>query len=422
MEELNDLKNINQKKIGEDFETEKLHEKISGESSLEFLNVSNLKTTPTVNIRENFKQEELKKENLEIIKTTETSSDEILEKKHSDKDFFQKNTLIKEKNEVQDFLKKTPVSLIPESLLTFSKKNYPLQTIRTYKGDVADILKNQKTSITDIVVAEKKREEKEPKNIQQKISNSKKRSLKSFLILFVFIFTLGIIGLIINYIINKNINNSPIEITEFKIPTFIFPNFQREVLLSGLKKDKVFEEINIVKNDINIPLGSIIQLYLTNNDPTKNFVVEQTEGNKLLITTESFFKAIETKTPASLTRAMEPDFMFGYHSSLENSPFLVFKIKSYENSFAGMLAWEKTIMNDLNLLFKKDGSTIDILNSKFEDIIIENKDVRAVLNTSGKIEFAYSFPNKETLIIINNETTLKEIYRRIIMVSLERKN
>ena len=86
-----------------------------------------------------------------------------------------------------------------------------------------------------------------------------------------------------------------------------------------------------------------------------------------------------------------------------------------------MLEWEKTILKDLSPTFIKDDSEVVLERKDFQDIVIVNKDVRAILNSSGKIEFAYAFPDKETLVIINNETTFQELLRRITNAKLERR-
>lgn len=298
------------------------------------------------------------------------------------------------------------------------KENEPIvKTIRTYKMDVANILKNKKTSLTSMVLSERDKKGIKDPQVESWYKNIdfKKVAIGASILLVV-----GVGFATVNWYNNRDI--TPIEITELKIPTFIFPNYQREVFINAFRRDSLIEGIKTENLDISIPLGSIMQLFLTTEDKSKQFVVEQTKGNKLLITTESFFETLEVFPPSSLLRALESDFMLGYHSSLGNNPFLLFKVKSYENSFAGMLAWEKTILDNLSFLFKKESSQISVSDKRFKDIVLANKDVRAVLDDKGKIYFAYSFPNKDNLVITNNETTLQEIYRRINTASLERKD
>ncbi|MBU4480012.1 hypothetical protein KKG48_01025 [Patescibacteria group bacterium] len=290
-----------------------------------------------------------------------------------------------------------------------------MRTVRTYQGDVAGILKNQKTSFTKMVIAEEERKRGKGKTI-----NEKKKTRKTTTILGVFL----IIVMAGAYLFLENQNSQPKTIIEIKIPTIIFPNYQREILLKNLEKRTITKTIKEEELNILIPLGSIMQLYLTREDLKKEYIVEQTEGYKIILTTEVFLNSLETKVSNSLTRALKPDFVFGYHSSLGNNPFLLFKVKSYENVYAGMLDWEKYMYNDLIDIFKRENSTLSLNEETmtFKDIVVMNKDVRAILNKEGKIEFAYSFPDKSTLVIANNKTTLEEIFRRVLMANLERKN
>jgi len=295
-----------------------------------------------------------------------------------------------------------------------------LKTVRTYQGDIAGILRNQKTSLSNIMTAEKEKqyslEEKQTKkSLKIKPKNIIIGSLVSIIIIVV-----GYYGFIF---ISKILNPPEITITELKIPTFIFSNYQRELFLKNLKKQTFINGILEEEKTISIPLGSIMQLYPTKEDTTKHFIVEGTEGNKTLLTTSSLFDILEAKNPTSLTRALDPDFILGFHSSLGNKPFLLLTIKSYENTFAGMLDWEKTLYQDFSPIFIREDTKLEEQTIyEFKDIVIMNKDVRAILNKEGKIEFAYSFPNKNNLLITNNESTLEEIFRRINTAGLERTN
>jgi hypothetical protein len=295
-----------------------------------------------------------------------------------------------------------------------------LKTVRTYQGDIAGILRNQKTSLSNIMTTEKEKqyslEEKQTKkSLKIKPKNIIIGSLVSIIIMVV-----GYYGFIF---ISKILNPPEIIITELKIPTFIFSNYQRELFLKNLKKQTFINGILEEEKTISIPLGSIMQLYPTKEDTTKHFIVEGTEGNKTLLTTSSLFDILEAKNPTSLTRALDPDFILGFHSSLGNKPFLLLTIKSYENTFAGMLDWEKTLYQDFSPIFIREDTKLEEQTIyEFKDIVIMNKDVRAILNKEGKIEFAYSFPNKNNLLITNNESTLEEIFRRINTAGLERTN
>ena len=238
------------------------------------------------------------------------------------------------------------------------------------------------------------------------------------IIIIIVLFSL-IAGFVGNYYINKK-NNAGI--TEIIIPSFIFSDYQKELFLNNLNKKSIIEDIIAEIDLTSIPLGQIIQLFLTIEDSTGQFVVEKADGSKLLLTTEVFLNLLETKSLSPLKRSLRPDFVFGLHSALGNNPFLIFKVKSYENAFAGMLTWEKTMFDELSFLFQRRDSKIDRYKNDFQDLIISNKDVRVLLNNEGKIEFVYAFINRETLVVANNETTLKELFKRLLNADLERKD
>jgi len=143
-----------------------------------------------------------------------------------------------------------------------------------------------------------------------------------------------------------------------------------------------------------------------------------TQTGKTLVTTNQFLELLDARVSGTLLRFLEPDFTFGFHSTIQNSPFLIFKTRSFEDSFPEMIKWEKTILEDLgpifiedNLVFSQD--TLRKNSYQFKDIIVKNKDVRAILDGGGKILFAYSFPNSETLVITTNKITLQEIFDRL---------
>jgi len=288
-----------------------------------------------------------------------------------------------------------------------------MKLVRTYQADVVETMKKQKSSLTSMVLAEK--EKKQGQTTHKKILDKKIIILIASIVI---IFVVGYFG----YQMVKPNSPEITEITEQKISTLILPNYKRELYVDRIKRDNIVNALEQQDNETSIPLGYVIQFYLTTEDASKSFIIEGESDYKLLVTTESFFDGIEAKIPDSLIRNLGQDFIIGYHSSLGNNPFLILEVKSYNNAFAGMLDWEKTMFRDLSPTFVRQDSSISLDNNPFQDIVVSNKDVRAILNEKGKIELAYSFPNPETLIIANNETTLQEIYRRVTNARLERKN
>lgn len=143
------------------------------------------------------------------------------------------------------------------------------------------------------------------------------------------------------------------------------------------------------------------------------------ERGRRVATTQEWFERLSGSADPALVRAFAPTFMLGVYGGDRNEPFLILKTAFYENAFAGMLTWEKTMGNDLAPLF---GSTLSMRahenpqspsGSFFSDEIINNKDTRALRNLDGEIELMYSFVDRETLVITTNKTTFLEILARL---------
>lgn len=137
-------------------------------------------------------------------------------------------------------------------------------------------------------------------------------------------------------------------------------------------------------------------------------------------TTEELFLKLETSAPSSLVRALGSTPIIGVHGFRGGQPFLLFSVSSYDFAFAGMLAWEPEMLNDIGPLFgispreivgKASSTTAEALTNTIavKDVIIRNKDVRATFDPQGKIIFLYSFIDKQTLVITTNEDTLKAL-------------
>ena len=109
--------------------------------------------------------------------------------------------------------------------------------------------------------------------------------------------------------------------------------------------------------------------------------------------------------------------MFG---ALEKSTFLIIKLSSFENAFAGMLAWEKTLSQDIGPLFATSELLRNLpIDSVFTDIVDKNKDIR-ILMFNDQTVLLYSFFDNNKLIITDNIDTLRILVDRLIQEKLSR--
>ena len=129
--------------------------------------------------------------------------------------------------------------------------------------------------------------------------------------------------------------------------------------------------------------------------------------------------------PDSLQRSLTGRYMLGTYTSTEidaqtntNKPylFLILQTKDYNNAYAGMLAWEGTLLDDMFPIFGIDmsGDNKQLLGKPFKDILIDNKDARILADKDGNGLLYYILPDKENIVITNSEEAIKEIKSRLI--------
>ncbi|MSR71630.1 MAG: hypothetical protein EXS50_03125 [Candidatus Taylorbacteria bacterium] len=295
--------------------------------------------------------------------------------------------------------------------------SYPFQkTLRTYEGDIADTLKSQHMSIAKIVIAEKVKKD-------QKFEMDAPPSpvLKNFLLFIVSVLLVGG-GLYLLYAYYYLPSLHPTAPTSLSIPSIIVSDTQTEINLDTNANKTLMELLQNQRETSTIPQNSIYQYYIT----------KKTDSIKNTITSQNFLSLLKVNAPDQFIRTLEPDFMFGIHSFNGNNAFIILKTNLYQSAFAGMLKWEDSISNDLSSIlpsliknensktFATSTSQILAMRKPFIDLVIKNKDVRALTNEYERITLLYTFLDKGTILITTNEFTLKEILDRIANRSVVR--
>ncbi|MFA7252366.1 MAG: hypothetical protein WC027_00735 [Candidatus Paceibacterota bacterium] len=292
---------------------------------------------------------------------------------------------------------------------TFPKKSL----IRTYKGDIESTVQADHVSSVNIAIAENEKmrgklESGEVVNIQ---TENKAEYSKSKIIIFVslILVVVAIVGIGVTLFL-KNKTSSTTVATQ-TIPTLITTEYKDELNTVGLNKNQFVTTLSGKLNDIRIPVNNFYNTYVTTGTST----------SKRLITAQEFVTLSGLRMPDQIKRTLLPDFMVGMFSFDENMPFVIFKTSYFENTFAGMLAWEKDLEKDFQVLFRLNGLTSGGLLAdlspttakKFEDSVIINKDVRQLKDTDGNVILLYSILDKDTLVITTDEEAFKAIVDRI---------
>jgi|GEM_PF-2022812 len=317
---------------------------------------------------------------------------------------------------------------------------FGIQNIRTYKDDIQNVVKNENITSTRILLEEQRRQSSEASAKEYNSIKTKKNSVMLMISLVLIALAGGILGFIWFYpkaipepskiLINRpnflEADGQTLISTELRNPRDIFSDVQR-LLIANIQEDAI-EEVILSRTE-------------------KKTVDDQIVSSYRPIVVEEIFKLLETRTPESFARSVDPEFMIGlYGTDTEVEPYLLFKIKDFENTFASMLDWEPSISRDMQPIFFSNLRQEDLSHSRFEEVAVEqiatststtattqviekqrldfdptifkdrvvkNTDGRALINDSGEIVFFYTFINNEYLVFASSEKTLEEVIRRL---------
>lgn len=285
--------------------------------------------------------------------------------------------------------------------------------LRTYQGDVEAMLKQGEGSLATIAIAENDRRIRSGLAVEEP-EKPERTKLVLGISLGLIVLGGGTLGFLYLF---RNTEQEPVPLVE-EIPAIIVTDLEMDLNIKSLGRDGIIALLVREKKENATSLSSVVGLRLT----------EGGGESAQAISSASFLQRLQTHAPESLVRSFASHFMFGLHVLNVNQPFLIFKTDYYQNTYAGMLSWENTLRDDLGPIFINPepaaiAETSDQIldrNKNFEDIVVKNRDTRALRNQDRKIIFLYSFPDKNTLILTTNADTLEKISAQLLSGKLIR--
>lgn len=277
-----------------------------------------------------------------------------------------------------------------------------IKTIHTYTSDMADAIRENETSVIKIALAEKDKREREEVYKEAEGTGTSK----------FFLFLGGIIligGAIIgSYFFLRKSQSTVSTLPQIKSAETVI-SYDDKVYIDMTDKKSQSDLRDSIKTDVEKSgkPGTIKSIFLTQK------VGDIDEALSL----NDFMSLMKTEVPSPLVRTLDERYMLGTYSAVDGAHlFLIFKIKDYNQAYAAMLEWEKTLLSDMFVLFNIDIG--DDKNTLFEkpwrDVIINNKDARILYRRDGSNILYYIFPDKNTFIITDSQDVIKEISTRLL--------
>ncbi|MBU2263548.1 hypothetical protein KJ750_02770 [Patescibacteria group bacterium] len=263
--------------------------------------------------------------------------------------------------------------------------NDDLPVLRTFRSDSAKYVKEKGISLIDVAASQSKQRTllRDEKN-----GGSRKINFKTIILPIVAVLVLAGAG-VGGFFIFKNLQKPETPVYVLPKPPIIADE-EIETTLSGFQK--------LIEG----PVKTNRLIYLP--------IIKQSEEPKRLVTVREFFNNFGITPASGLVGDFENNFMLSVFRSTQNWPILIFKVKSYDKTFAGMIRWERDMPADFKKIFPIETQSFKDLS--FADKEIKNQDARVLYDEAGEPVLMYSFFNRNYLIITTSEDALKEIFRR----------
>lgn len=282
-----------------------------------------------------------------------------------------------------------------------------IRPLKTYLTDVQIAIERQQESIATIALAERRKREQEKASGGTENREVHKRILViGITICAVLVVGGGVFAGIrygkISFGIPQAIKDSVVK-NVLTAPALIPPARERNVDAGTTSSLENLSTIIAQEKNIAQSAGSITNMFLTRQRSQElSDILNGTE----IVSTASFLSTFLPSAPDGLKRSLDGGFMLGiyYDIAQKGHVFVVFKTNSFETSFAGMLSWEKALPQDMGLLLGSREGT-----GGFKDLVMRNKDTRAVVDRAREPVLLYSFTDRNTILIAPDKETFGNI-------------
>lgn len=282
-----------------------------------------------------------------------------------------------------------------------------IKTIHTYSSDMADAVRQNEVSVIKVALAEQKRHEQEALYKQEVAGGT--NSSKIFLVIGS-IAILLIAGGVLYFVFQKKYSPvAPSAQNVLQQQSLIA--YDDHIFLDMTNATSTTDALGIINGEVEKGVSSsgIKALFLTRT----------TTGASEILPLEKFLSVLKVTAPSSLIRSFDTPYLLGlYKGQSRSTPhlFLLLQTKDFNQSYAGMLGWEKTLLQDLFPLFKIDvtGTRQSLFEKPWKDIVLDNRNARILYDAEGNDVLYYIFINTDSIIITDSQDTIKEIATRLL--------
>lgn len=313
------------------------------------------------------------------------------------------------------------VRLAPEPSASGPNEVPSVRPVQTYQGDIASLVEGTRVSVVSAAAAEAQRRAQTVTELPATyIRPVWPRIVMVAVAVGLFVGSIGLVAFVAMRLL-------PVEPPPAVSAPLLYIDSQKTVVyVPGESRVKLLSDLTEARDSVNLALGLISGVSVAAND-------------NATIAAPDLLPFIAPSMPPQLQRTMQDEYMFGIHAFDGNQPFLMFKVDSYTDAYAGMLAWEATMRTELSPLFTRvpnaaaqvrQQENISTATSSaptastttpttqtapvvFVDQIVENRDARVIRDQYGNILLLWTFLDRTTVVVTTNQYTLREVVSRL---------
>ena len=286
--------------------------------------------------------------------------------------------------------------------------------VETYANDMAGVIGDNENGMVKKII-----EEEERHNAQYEKLSPESTKNKIFLAVGVVLVFLSFAAVSLVFLFRKEIFT--VNITPQYVP-IVFTDKTEFKDISGLKKEEVIQTILNEAKGAEFKDGGIEGIYLT--------------IDKKVLGLRKFLDLMEASIDQTQSEFIGDNFLIGATDRVSNdistesktAPsagrdlFILLKMRSTADVFDPMKVWESKMFSDLHGLFgvNINADTKYLLEKKFDDGIIQNKNARILHDKDGNIVIMYIFAEDDSLIITNSENAASEVMLRLASSTIKK--
>ncbi len=296
-----------------------------------------------------------------------------------------------------------------------------LNPLRTYQYDVKEAIEGKNITLSQMMMSEK---QKQRDNFQKK-SDVFEKQKPPVNFERIFIYGISIILFIISgaivYItqdyVRSNIIASPNDPNSWAYSNIIDSEKNIKIETAGESANSITQKIQNVIDKNELSNREILEIILS-----KNIIVNDNGKDKEIksrLTTRDFFNILGKSSDHPLVRSLGDNFVLGIQKNSFSDPFIIIQSEDINQTYTELIRWENSMTNDLGkIFFRTIGNPADYRGSNFNDVIINNKDVRVLKNNQNQVVLFYSIVDNKNIIITNNESTFNTLVSNISLTKL----